>query len=710
MKDLLNKFVYTFFRRELELRRKIFHVLAIAGVCICVAMTIVSITQEMAVSIAINAGTGVISLALLIYSARGGKPGICYWSTVVFIFMVLFPSLFVFGGGYTGGMVFFFAFAVVYTVYMLDGWKMLAVTAFEIAYFSGFCVLAYLRPEFITPFASELDVLIDVIVGFVAVSASLGLTMFAQFRLYQRQQVELERARAEAEVASRAKSTFLANMSHEIRTPIHVIMSLNELIGEEAAAPQVREYSGKIRDAGEMLRGLVDNILDMSKIEAGKTELHIAPYRVSDLMRVLELTGETRCAAKGLKFSCEKSALPEFLTGDAEHIRRIVINLLSNAAKYTDSGSVALRAECELDENGAATLVFAVSDTGVGIEPEAMHTLFDAFVRAGDTRRVEGTGLGLAIAKELCDLMGGSIVVGSTVGEGSTFTVRLPQSVPAEGEIAASAAAPLARSFTAPQGRVLVVDDSADNLAVMRALLRRTELRVDTASSGEEALAMASAARYHVILMDYMMPELDGVETLLRLGELPGFDTPVVALTANAVAGTREALLGVGFAEYLTKPIPWGRLEALLLDLLPSELVNFVEAAAPSADAEAFIERFDPLAERHRIDLRAALGYFDGDPDELMRSTALLLKYSAADIEKFENCADGELVYLAHSLGGKAKNFGLLELSGEAERVEKLCRGGEIAEARLLLPHLLFLYKLGCEGLSALRGAIGEEN
>ncbi len=711
MKQQIARFIHTFFRKELELRVKIFHVLAIAGVLICISFTIVSLVQGMMVSLAINAGTGVISLGLLIYSARGGKTEICYIATVVCIFLILFPSLFVFGGGYTGGMVFFFVFAVVYTVYMLDGWKMLAVTVFEILYYAAFCVFAYCYPQYITPFPSEMDVMIDVIIGFIVVSVSLGVTMFVQFRMYQRQQKDLEKARADAEVANHAKSSFLAHMSHEIRTPIHVIMSINELIRTEAESSRIRGYGEKIKDAGELLRGLVDNILDMSKIEAGKMEIHPSHYRTTELMRVLELTGQTRCQAKQLTFHCVKQDLPPFLEGDIAHIQQIVVNLLSNAVKYTETGSVTLSVTCKSGEAADKVMLsIVVTDTGIGIEEEDIPHLFDAFVRADlpSHRYIEGSGLGLAIVQELCHLMNGSIRVESRKGWGSTFTVEIPQTLAEPDDLNDTKET---RTFVAPAGRILVADDNTENLSVMRELLRRTKLQVDTVTSGKAALEAVQEKQYHVVLLDYMMPEMDGVETLHRLRAMPGFTAPVIVLTANAVAGTREKLLEAGFAAYLTKPIPWGQLESLLIELLPASLVTVTQREDTLQASEAFCKEVQPILLPYQIDLRAAMPYFDGDHKAYLRTAAMFLGYHEEEkLSAFRKENNGtDLLYVVHALKGKARNLGLLALAEEAERMEKLCRQEKETEARSLLSHLLYLYRQASEGLACLRPYMEKE-
>ncbi len=705
MKQLIEQCRQLFFGRELELRVKIFHVLAIGGVLICIIMTILSLVTGLWLNTVLDICAGLLSFFLLLYSAKRGKYRFCVTVTIIGVFLVLFPILFFNGGGYHSGVPYFFVFAVVYTVYMLDGWATLVLGGLELVLYAGLCVFAYYHPEYVKP-VNELNGLRYKMVGFLTVSTALGLTMLAQFRMYQNQQRELEQARSEAEIANQAKSSFLANMSHEIRTPIHVIMSLNELICTQTHDPKLKAYGEKIHSAGEVLRSLVDNILDMSKIEAGKMELEVAPYRTQELMQVLELIGQSRCQSRGLEFRCVKQVLPSVLRGDLAHIQQIAINLLSNAVKYTDTGSVTLSVSCKEGQSPDQVLLrVAVSDTGIGIEQEAIPELFDAFSRAEHSGRryIEGTGLGLSIVKELCQLMDGSIHVESQKGWGSTFTVVLPQTIAQAKDLPNEKL----QSFVAPEGRVLVVDDNPENLSVMQELLYRTQLQVDTAPSGQAAVEAVRKNHYHVVLLDYMMPGMDGVQTLKQLHSIPGFSAPVIALTANAVSGTRSLLLEAGFAEYLTKPTPWGRLEALLMEFLPGELVTVTQLDDDSQRSERFCASYQPLLQPYRIDLRAAMPYFAGDSREYLRTAGIFLDYGVngqrALGELQEGSADSDLLYLAHSLKGRAKNLGILDLAEEAERVEMLCRSNNCAEAHSMIPHLLFLYRKAIQGLEQLR-------
>ena len=713
MRQLISKFVRTFFRKELELRVKIFHVLAMSAVIICIATTIVSMLQQMPVKTGINAGTGIISLLLLIYSAKGGKQSICYWISVICVFLILFPSLFLFGGGYTGGMVCFFIFGVVYTVYMLEGRWMFVATIFELVYYSGLCVFAYLHPERTHPFASEKDILSDVIIGFVVVSVVLSLTMYVQIRMYKRQREELEQARDEEEKANRAKTNFLANMSHEVRTPIYLILSINELISMETTDAKIKSYVEKIQNASEFLIRLLDNILDMSKIEAGKMELDIAPYRTDDLLQVLELVGQSKCQAKQLEFRLVKQELPPVLSGDMIHIQQIMINLISNAVKYTDNGSVTLSVSVKKGRTeDDIILCMSVADTGIGIKKNSIPMLFEAFSRAEQSvkKHIDGIGLGLAIVKELCNLMGASIQVESQKECGSIFTVEIPQMWADMEEVESQTKA---RSFVAPDARILVVDDNLENLSVIRELLARTKLQVDTVSSGKAALEAVHKNNYHLIYLDYMMPDMDGEETLKRLRNMPEFATPVIVLTANAVSGTRERMLEAGFTEYLTKPIPWGSMVESLIRYLPEELVTIIDNVPEKPqDSKNAYHEYEKELISYYIDLSSAMPFFEEDFNQYLSSANIFLEHAddtlRSLIEMEEKNQIEELVYIVHTLKGRAENMGMLRLAEEAGRMEKLCQNEEGREAISLLPHLRYLYKKAIDGLERLKPEIEE--
>ena len=702
MKQLLKTKLNLIFGKQVELRVKIFHVLAITGFFICVVMTGVSIAGQNWMSTLINMGAGAVSLALLIYSIRSGQYRFCYWVSIVVVFFILFPSLFFSGGGYKGGMAFFFVFAVVFTVYMLDGWSMIFAAGLEMIFYSCLCVIAYKHPELITAFPGEQAVVFDIIICFCTVSISLGVTMFVQLRMYGRQQDELEIARKAAESASNAKSAFLANMSHEIRTPIHMILGMNEIIHRESRSTQVKDYSEKIDQTSKMLLSLVDGVLDVSKIESGKMELVLEPYESKELVGTLSLIGKTQCSKKNLQFKTLVSDdLPEMLYGDLPHIRQIASNFLSNAVKYTESGEIEMDVSAEPGNSEKEILLcISVKDTGMGIREEAIPGLFDAFTRADvlTHKAIEGTGLGLTIVKELTALMHGHISVESKIGKGSQFTVKIPQKIIDDPQMNQEDAQ---LTFLAPEARILIVDDNEGNRVLMRELLSSTKMSLDTAASAEECLRLVQEHTYHLILMDYMMPGKNGLDAIIELQSDPDFHTPIIALTADATSESREKLLSAGAVGCLTKPVPWNRLQEALTAYLPESLVIWEPAERTYTnrlELEALSEQLAPYS----IVLDDAMHYFGNDLHELSRTAYLFLRHTEEEerqIASFQNSSDCyALRFAVHTLKGKSKNLGMNLLSGVCAHLEALCQKDEAEEIQSLLPYLFYLWEKGRKG------------
>ena len=409
---------------------------------------------------------------------------------------------------------------------------------------------------------------------------------------------ELREQRRIADEANKAKSAFLANMSHEIRTPINAILGMDEIILRESIDPETLSYASDIESAGKALLSIINDILDISKIEEGKMEIFPAQYDLSSLVSDLVNMTRPRAEGKGLRFELHVDEnIPHLLLGDEVRIRQCALNILSNAVKYTEEGSVTLRVGYERLDESKITLSVSVSDTGIGMKAEDMDRLFTPFARIEErrNRNIEGTGLGMSITKQLLALMDSRLDVESVYGEGSTFSFSVEQSVvdwepvgPLAKRYGANAARKSYRElFHAPRSRILVVDDTPMNLTVIRGLLKRTRIQIDTAGSGREALAMAARGRYDVIFIDHMMPEMDGIETLRELKKLPDMENvPCVALTANAISGAREMYLEAGFSDYLSKPVDGPRLEKMLQEHLPPEKVEEPsESAAPGADA-----------------------------------------------------------------------------------------------------------------------------
>ena len=396
----------------------------------------------------------------------------------------------------------------------------------------------------------------------------------------------LFREKEAAEKASAAKSSFLANMSHEIRTPINVILGMDEIILRESNEESTIENAGNIQNAGKMLLSLINDLLDFSKIESGKFEIVLVDYQLSSLLNDVVNMISYRAVAKNLDFRINVNEnIPSGLIGDEVRVRQIITNLLTNAVKYTDEGYVLFDVDYKEDGTGIS-LIISVSDTGRGIREEDIDKLFDSFQRVDEkvNCNIEGTGLGLAITKNLVTMMHGEISVESEFGKGSVFKVKIPQQVSERSPVgdfykrykeSLRQKTKYHEMLYAPSAKILVVDDNEMNLKVVTGLLKFTGINIDTAESGKEALKMVSDNKYDVILLDHMMPEMDGIETLNRMRENNYIgDTPVIALTANAISGAREIYIQKGFSDYLSKPITGITLENKLMRWFKPELIQ----------------------------------------------------------------------------------------------------------------------------------------
>ena len=537
----------------------------------------------------------------------------------------------------------------------------------------------------------------------LAVGAVLALLTV---RPYVKAQGELFAEKVRAESANNAKSDFLANMSHEIRTPINAVLGMNEMIIREnhrameltASDPllvqesleNISVYAGDVKKAGHNLLAIVNDILDFSKIEAGRMDLLEAPYQLSSLINDINNMILFKAQDKGLKFTVEVDpTIPDELSGDEVRIRQIFTNLLNNAVKFTDKGSVSLKIRGKKIDDGKINLVITVWDTGIGIKPEDRDVLFNKFERLEMERNntIEGTGLGLAITKRLVDIMNGTIEVESEYGKGSIFTVTIPQTISSEEPIGDFQARlkehlpgdrPYKESFRAPDATILIVDDTRINLTVAVNLLKNTKIKIDTATSGSDAVVMAAKTKYDMIFMDQRMPEMDGTEAFHKIRDDENSlsrDVPVVCLTADAVIGAKERYLAEGFSDYLTKPIDNYALEKMIMKYLPEDKVErIIDEPVMTTIEEGTSEDAFTILRSVGIEPRAGLKYCQDDED-LYRT--LLAEYAYGELEKSHNLQksyDAEnwhdySIYV-HALKSSSKMIGATALSMRAAKLE----------------------------------------
>ena len=533
----------------------------------------------------------------------------------------------------------------------------------------------------------------------------------------EQKNVELEEAINAVEKAESARDIFLANMSHELRTPINTILGLNELILRESQEDAVKEYALDIRHAGNVLLTLVSDILDFTKIEAGQMELLDGIYDISSLLNDLINGISIQLRKKKLDLELDIAQdIPYKLSGDEIHLRQIISNLLSNAVKYTERGKVTLHLGWKKISEDEIELDLVVKDTGVGIKEKNIPKLFDVFQRMdtiAKSKNDSNTGLGLAITNRLVEMMGGKLEVQSTYGKGSVFSFKLVQKVIDNAPLgdfekqyneSLRSANNYKQKFIAPMGRILVVDDNAMNLAVAQGLLKETRLQVDVASSGEECLELLKRKTYHVICMDHMMPVMDGVETLHAIKKLegnPSVDTPVIALTANAVSGAREFYIKEGFQDYLTKPIDADKFESMLIEYLPDNVIYLTQDQKESAEGgqenEAEIGMMESKLSGIGFNVRNGLKYMGNDIvlySKVLQDFHMILKEKEDALKDFLKKRDMPgYAIIVHSLKGNARNVGADDLADEAFELEKMSKAGQLEDVEVRSPILFNLMK-----------------
>jgi signal transduction histidine kinase/CheY-like chemotaxis protein len=851
----LGKIFFALFAPMLPFRVRLFNIYALGGLVITLFVCVSSLVTGASILNALFCGiTAVLAGLLLLIDVKTGRYELCFVISIIAVFFIFYPVMFFAAGGYRSGMPSFFVFAVVSTVFMLEGRKALVVSVAEIVFYTALCLSAYYYPEWVIHFDTEFAYVADTLVGIISVSAVLGATLFIQLRLYNSQRKKLQEAYRDleeqtrlAESVSRAKSEFLAQMSHEIRTPMNAIIGMSHLTMQEEISPQVRGYLENIWRAGDNLMSIINDILDFSRIESGRMDIVPEEYQLGSLINDSLSIIRTRLHEKPvLMFTMIDSTLPRRIVGDEARIRQILLNILSNAVKYTREGHIILGIRGEkCADNREIVLRFEVIDTGVGIKQENLEKLFGNFVRidAKKNQGIEGTGLGLAISQKLCQLMEGDITARSVYGKGSTFTVSLPQKI-ADGSPLARVVAPetkpvmiyenrrvsgesleytlknlgvscsLADSrealaellekgtyrfvfmpsvlyaefrdtlekqkirsgnsgllslsgitpvifaeygeavrtdiktlmtpihpaamadilngkaseagynhvqksgvrFTAPDARILVVDDLVTNLDVITGLLSPYRVKIDRVLEGPEAIRVIRENRYDIVFMDHMMPGMDGIETteIIRKSEGDYFkDLPVIALTANAISGMREMFLEKGFNDYLSKPIDISRLDDLLEKWIPGkkrikeESWAKPEAGQPEYGGTGDSGKTGTLLFSAIEGLDTARGLANtGGTEEGYRKVLSSFVWDVEDrlehISGFLGTDDLAVFTInVHALKGATGSIGAVELSSDAARLEAAGRSGDMETIQGLLSSFR-------ERLSVLAGKIGD--
>ncbi len=544
------------------------------------------IMRSMVQDIVFIAAGIVLASAITMLSVKIDRLGLGAAAISLMFSLVFLPGTFFLGGGLDGDAPLWFLFCVLFISITLQ-------SRIKIAYLilisaeAVFCWhMSYHHPSFIVG-NSYSEKHIFSLTALLLIGISISIMIAFRNMLYNRQESRLQSQKKEIELLSEAQNRFFSSMSHEIRTPINTIIALNEMILREDISDEVAEDAVNIQSASKMLLHLINDILDMSKFSSGQMQLTTAVYKPGDMLSEIVGMLWIRAKEKNLDFTVKVAPdIPAELIGDEMRIKQILINVLNNAIKYTREGSVSLSIDRGMTENGMINVIYSVRDTGIGIKKESIPHLFDAFRRIDEekNRYIEGTGLGLSIVKQFVDLMGGRITVNSIYTKGSTFIIEIPQKISDNREIGEISIDNLRRlnsvnrhvsKFEAPGAKVLVVDDNTSNLLVAAKLLRDTKVRVDTVSSGKEALRKTLNEYYHVIFMDHLMPQMDGIECLHAIRSQTGGrckHSKIVSLTANVGSENRLMYEREGFDGYLPKPVTGEEICRELYRLLPKEI------------------------------------------------------------------------------------------------------------------------------------------
>ncbi|MBR1486385.1 MAG: response regulator, partial [Synergistaceae bacterium] len=683
---------------------------------------------------------------------------------VVIGFIFGLSSLFFLDGGINGGVPLFFILAVVVTPWMLEATEAVVMLSLEILAFGLNIYFAYQYPNSVNVVRLH-D--FSLIFSCMSVTITLGVLCLFYTYAFRKQQEKLDEAITEAKTANEAKSSFLNSMSHEIRTPMNSILGMDEMILREEDRPEIREYASVIQRSGRALLGIINDVLDFSKLQDSKMEIMPVRYDLSSLINDLVNIAAENAKKKSLTFTLNvDKSIPRILEGDEYHIRQVMLNILNNAIKYTERGGVTVSIGYEKTDDYSILLHCAVTDTGIGIKSDDLAYIFQPFEHLESTRRFssDGSGLGLPIVQKLLNLMNSNLKVESVFHKGSTFSFDVPQVVikwEPIGDYERAYAVSTNRqqgkkfmqSFQAPKAKVLVVDDADINLMVFANLLKKTKIKIDTASSGLEMLQMIRMNHYDMIFLDHRMPGMDGIEAFHAMKKITdgiNFNTPVVALTANAVLGARQLYIDEGFSDYISKPIDTVRLEQVLLEYLPkdfiikgedipedspeniptpkvnevsvvhteeysaqSELQNFGDSTELEEVESEEEDEYEKYKNIQGIDFEAAVTNC-GTEDTFIQALEIFynsLDKKADEIETYEREKDiKNYTVKVHALKSAARLVGALDLSADAKHLEEAGDNNDVHEIEHKTPALLSKYRSYKPILAKVFGGGEEDN
>ena len=595
------------FNEKYSLQERIFRLIILVGFVLSLTSIAVSIYVENIYETLIPLVTMFAAmLAGIILTFKYNKLYVAAVIAALAINVIAFPMMFFLCGGIESGASVWMVLGIIYLFMMFRGKRLIVFLTATIFIDCITYYAAYRYPELVVPMADQKAIYIDSIFAVMGTGLACGFVILFFIYLYDAERITVLKQNQELEKASNSKNATFARISHEIRTPINTIVGLNEMILRENPEGSTAEYAQNIKSASKMLLSLVNDFLDLSRIESQRMEIYPVPYKTKNM--IAELVDMVRISVqdKGLELFVEAAEnLPSELNGDEKRIKQILLNLLANAVKYTNEGSVTLSVNEEKISDSEVLLKIAIADTGIGIRKEDIPHLYETFGRVDEKNnmRVEGTGLGLSIAKQLLDLMDGEITVDSIYTKGTVFTIELKQQVvnwQPLGTCEFTVVTQIEEEevyqqlFEAPNARILLVDDTDLNVLVVKKLLEATKVEIDVAGSGEECLEKTRQRFYHVILMDYMMPKMNGHETLKRIRTQENGlcrDTAVILMSANTLEETHKLMRDVRFDGYLEKPIDSGLLEETILRFIPNEIVEYRKNMLPESVRENAIQK-----------------------------------------------------------------------------------------------------------------------